>query len=166
MIVGHQTQSLTKIGFELQKLFYTERERTHTVPTAGSRRKRCTYKNTPQKDWTDCLQSAPVGLFHLLCLLTKRLVVLRPDRCGFFSFLFSLSYDWKGLEWKWENGYFSPGVFWAAEKWVETLSLVSLLFASSSILDFFFSLCFWAVSLVKRWGKGERGIIAIILLSM
>lgn len=82
-------------------------------------------------------------------------MVLRSDRCGFSSFLFSISYDWKGLERKWENGYFSPGVFWAAEKWVETLSLVSLLFASSSILDFFFFALFLGCFSCQE--MGERG---------
>ena len=109
MTAGRQTQWLTKTGCELEELYYTKRERTHTVPTAGSRRKRCTYqKHTTER--LDRLLLVWPSWSLLLCLFIQKAGGPEIGTAVIF-FLFSLAYDWKGLERKWEKmDIFSPGV--------------------------------------------------------
>lgn len=142
---------------EKEPIQYPQRDREESVVH---------IKNTPQKDWPDHFWSSLIGLFCFV-YSPKRLVVLRTDRCGYL-FSFFLAYDWKGLEREREDmdmDIFSPGVIGEAENGLRPSRLVWFCFYSAS--SFLFLLCsFGTYTCQEMEGDGERGVIAIILLSM
>ena len=169
MTAGHQALLLIKIGCELEKLYYTERRRPHTVPTAGSRRKRCTYqKHTTERlaEWIVPSLDESVSFIRFVYSL-KELVVLKSDRCGsLFSLFLSLRLERTGTEIEEEMDISLLALLGKLRMGRDPLACFALFFLTLLLQFLTFFALFLGGFLSRDVGIGDRGTVAIILTSM
>jgi len=91
-----------------EALLHRKRKNPYSTHSGIAKKALYILKTHHRKTWRTTFSLHWSVSFVCFVYFTKRHVILRSDRCGFLFASFSLSYDWKGPEWNWEEMDISP----------------------------------------------------------